>query len=468
MSKEPLLKKIVEGIKTIWLISGTILNLRDLKQKTTNKNTSRDVIPGLNRNPESLVSPVKTGFQIKFGMTRKGSKFKIPNSIFSFLRNSKSKIPIQNSKFHTLNSGFQAGFLKSATYGFNLTRLFIMEIRYYLHIRFRKIHDNQFAKKKTYYTYYSRPYARSINKASVYAFCISFVAFMALQFISPFNFSGKPRMAEAGSNTVQWTTKGDFENNAGTTNDGNTVISQLDTSISGGNVKVAQGPSLDIGNGNDCDVIIASGFSPTIEQIYENATVNGVTLSNCADSGKNGSNKGLNYGNTYLTAADKVPNFYSLLIQGTLTTTGPSGATQGVKIDFKVKTLMTIENGGMIDANGKGYEGANNTHMNGYGYGTGFGVAGSCWYGHNGGNGGGAGYGGAGGAGGGTYGGAGGGTYGGDYPNNVYSGSGGGAGMNNCQTGFLGNGGNGGGIIKFQANQLENKCLLTKFAGGVY
>ncbi|OGB70425.1 hypothetical protein A2Y26_00420, partial [candidate division CPR2 bacterium GWD2_39_7] len=103
---------------------------------------------------------------------------------------------------------------KGIVYRWNLGRLFFMEIRYFLHIRFRKLHDNAFQKKRTYYKYYSKPYAHSINKASVYAFCISFVAFMALQFISPFNFSGKPRMAEAGSHTVAWDAQADFDYNA--------------------------------------------------------------------------------------------------------------------------------------------------------------------------------------------------------------------------------------------------------------
>ena len=87
MNKEPLLKKIVDKLKDIGdnirhYFKFRKFKIKNSKQETTNKNISRDVIPGLNRNPESPVSPVKAGFQIQFGMTRKGSKFKIPNSIF--------------------------------------------------------------------------------------------------------------------------------------------------------------------------------------------------------------------------------------------------------------------------------------------------------------------------------------------------------------------------------------------------
>src|SRR4030067_3287013 len=103
----------------------------------------------------------------------------------------------------------QSNLIKGVIYRINLMRLFLMELRYYLHIRFRKLHDNQFQKRKVYYSYYSRPYARHINKASIYAFSISFVIFMALQFLSPFNFSGQPRVAEAGGGGG----RGGFKNN---------------------------------------------------------------------------------------------------------------------------------------------------------------------------------------------------------------------------------------------------------------
>ncbi|PIP31308.1 hypothetical protein COX25_00030, partial [bacterium (Candidatus Howlettbacteria) CG23_combo_of_CG06-09_8_20_14_all_37_9] len=282
---------------------------------------------------------------------------------------------------------------------------------------------------------------------------------MALQFLSPFNFSGKPQIALAGANTQTWSTYNDF--NTGTTQSQVTINdSSNPTDENLGNVKLADA----FGTGIDCDVTIGDGSTATtvyIKDLYElgtNAALTRVTLANCANPAKNGSGKGLNYGaSSYLASASAVPNFHNLTItaNATLTTTGPSGANPGVKIKFLVKNSLTVD--GSINASGKGYGGGPGGDTIGYGPGAGTSAG---YYLSGGGSGGG--YGGAGGYGriyGGTI--AGGVAY--TYQTSPF-GSGGGAGYSGSS--YLA-GGAGGGAIDFSASLLTvNGNILADGANG--
>ncbi|PIP30212.1 hypothetical protein COX25_05940, partial [bacterium (Candidatus Howlettbacteria) CG23_combo_of_CG06-09_8_20_14_all_37_9] len=197
--KESFLTKIKENFSLkglnpfrLFKVLGKIYGkIRSLLGSDPNKPSVIPVPPSVIPAPSPVI-PAEAGIQkarfsyepygqIKSGMTKwilssRGRRLRqsLSGKRTRLLRHS---IPHSDEKGSTL--------FKGVVYRFNLIRLYLMELRYYLHIRFRKVHDKAFARKKTYYRYASKPYSRSINKASVYSFVISFTIFMALQFLSP-------------------------------------------------------------------------------------------------------------------------------------------------------------------------------------------------------------------------------------------------------------------------------------------
>jgi len=311
-----------------------------------------------------------------------------------------------------------------------------------------------------YYDWSTYPKTPTIHRVGVLGFLVSFLFFTLLQFAIPNLFIPEVKPVLAGANSVTWSSYNEFTNNgvAGSNYTGATTPSQVaindsanPTDANLGNVKLTDA----FGTGADCDVTIGDGSTATsvnIKNLYEDVSVTRVTLANCTDSAKNGSNKGLNYGaSSYLATASATPNFRSLTItaNATLTTTGPSGSIPGVKIQFLVKNTLSIDATGKINVSGMGYGG---------GYGSGVGGTG--------GTSGGAGNGtiGSGGGGGGGYGGNGGNGGNGNRLGGGANGSGGGGGsIYNYQTSQFGSGGGkgytvsggaGGGAIKIWANDL--------------
>ena len=182
--------------------------------------------------------------------------------------------------------------------------------------------------------------------------------------------------------------------------------------------------------GLDGDVTISGNVN--IKDLYEDDDVVGATTDR-------GVNKGLNKGSgTYNPSNGAVPDFAFMTVDGILTTDGPSSANPGKKLEFRVAQNLTISNGGLIHADGKGYGGGGTYTI---GYGTGGGGKAVNWSDATG-TGGGGGYGGKGGNGEG----AGGITYE-PYPALPTFGSGGGGGNTSA-------GGAGGGLIKISAGNI--------------
>ncbi|RJQ31340.1 MAG: hypothetical protein C4562_06095 [Actinobacteria bacterium] len=209
---------------------------------------------------------------------------------------------------------------------------------------------------------------------------------------------------ETDSNTLTWTTKGDFENNAGTTGQ---VTDRSNVTVSDpGDVRLTN--AVDKGTGAQGNIVI------------------------------DGTHNINEYISGYNPDTGIIPNFNNLTVNGTLTT------SPGVRLEFKVKETLTVN--GYVDASSCGYSA-------GTGPGAG-GAGGSAYYEATAG-GGGAGYSTAGQRGfDATYtsGGAGGNTYS-DFP---AFGSGGGNGGDYFDDNGSSNlsGGAGGGAIKIQANSI--------------
>ncbi|KKM98398.1 hypothetical protein LCGC14_1158350, partial [marine sediment metagenome] len=202
-------------------------------------------------------------------------------------------------------------------------------------------------------------------------------------------------------------------------------------SLKGLSYPITVDPSIystaDYGTGVDGDATISTTVD--IKSLYEDDDVNGVVT-------WRGVNKGLNKGvGAYDPSADPpaVPNYDNLTILsgGELTT------TVLVSLEFKVKSILSVNLGGKIDASGKGYLGGNG----GFGQGPGRGAyTGGAGYGGNGASGSISGSG--------IYDSAGI-TYG-EYPAEPTFGSGGGSWM------VCGVAGNGGGAIKIQSTAIQN------------
>ena len=258
-----------------------------------------------------------------------------------------------------------------------------------------------------YYDWSTYPKTPTIHRVGVLGFLVSFLFFTLLQFAIPNLFIPEVKPVLAGANSVTWSSYNEFTNNgvAGSNYTGATTPSQVaindsanPTDANLGNVKLTDA----FGTGADCDVTIGDGSTATsvnIKNLYEDVSVTRVTLANCTDSAKNGSNKGLNYGaSSYLATVSATPNFRSLTItaNATLTTTGPSGSIPGVKIQFLVKNTLSIDATGKINVSGMGYGGGYGSGVGGTGgtsggagNGTiGSGGGGGGGYGGNGGNGG--------------------------------------------------------------------------------
>ncbi|KKQ93641.1 MAG: Outer membrane autotransporter barrel domain protein [candidate division CPR2 bacterium GW2011_GWC2_39_10] len=104
----------------------------------------------------------------------------------------------------------------------------------------------------------------------------------------------------------------------------------------------------------EIDIVITG--TVIIKDLYELSSVSGVTI--CGQA-----NKGLGNGaGTYNPdSADgtgyPVAKNITIKSTGNLTTTDPSGLNPGQKLRLEAKNTLTIEDGGKIDATGKGYRG---------------------------------------------------------------------------------------------------------------
>ncbi|KKR34171.1 MAG: OmpA domain-containing protein [candidate division CPR2 bacterium GW2011_GWC1_39_9] len=204
----------------------------------------------------------------------------------------------------------------------------------------------------------------------------------------------------------------------------------------------------------EIDIVITG--TVIIKDLYELSSVSGVTI--CGQA-----NKGLGNGaGTYNPdSADgtgyPVAKNITIKSTGNLTTTDPSGLNPGQKLRLEAKNTLTIEDGGKIDATGKGYRG-------------GFGHCSSAIAGDCNGKGPGGGIGNQYGCGGGGYGGAGGsvlgccawiyiGAGGPSYATFPDFGSGGGASRMESQA----HGGAGGGVIIIRVANLDIKGTNPAF-----
>jgi hypothetical protein len=82
---------------------------------------------------------------------------------------------------------------------------------YSVHIKVRYLHDKVYARDGAYKKWSDKPYSRSVHRGLLLGFVVSFIIFSTLTNLFPDLFDiSKPRTAQAGSNSVTWTTKEDF------------------------------------------------------------------------------------------------------------------------------------------------------------------------------------------------------------------------------------------------------------------
>ncbi|RJO60207.1 hypothetical protein C4544_05525 [candidate division WS5 bacterium] len=338
---------------------------------------------------------------------------------------------------------------------FLIIRLGYFELLYFAHLRVRFLHDTVYQKNTAYKKVNDYKYTRTIRRATITGFIVSFFIFQFMGSLWPEIFNPvHPKVAEGANASVTWTDQAHFEGSTPPSGaaSGTTTRSNVDTSGSPGDVKLSA--ISNFGDGSD-------GALPTTGSLNSSFNINTQTngyggrtladggtatltssggvgastiyLSLSAFTGGNGiatgdeiliakfwkvgdtttgvyeiktvSNGSLTtltlsspLENAYPsgTLVQRIPNYSSMDIgaTGTVTASAWDGSTGGVVI-FRVQGTLTIASGGKIDTTGLGYR---NRADNLTGEGPGGGGGGSCEA--DCGGGGGGGYGGAGGLGG--------------------------------------------------------------------
>lgn len=109
------------------------------------------------------------------------------------------------------------GFLKKVKGHWNRFHFGVLSAGYYFHLWIRSLHDQTYQNVPVYKRYSDKTYTEYIHKTVLVSFLVSFLIFMLLEGAFPFIFNpAKPKVAQAGANSVTWTTKGDFD--SGTSN----------------------------------------------------------------------------------------------------------------------------------------------------------------------------------------------------------------------------------------------------------
>ncbi len=234
-------------------------------------------------------------------------------------------------------------------------RVLVLELTYLPHLLLRFLHDYLYHKAKVYRKYSDHPASEVVHRAALGGFLVSVIISMSLQLIVPHTIDiFTPREARAFSNTKTWQAKNDFTSNAisgGTAGPNGTWDDSDDTmrTTRTGELTVLAGGGI---QKPLYSVTLSSGVQGSRTVAVGGSTI--AALSTAAGlSGYNGTTV--------------FPQFNVLTLNGPLTTTA------GVPLKFYAKTL-TINAGGSINADGKGYAGG---AAEGNGQGTGGGAGGS-------------------------------------------------------------------------------------------
>lgn len=385
---------------------------------------------------------------------------------------------------------------------FLIIRLEYYELLYFAHLRVRYLHDTAYQKNDAYKKVNDYKYTRTIRRATIFGFILSFLFFQFLGSLWPEVFDiTRPQKAYGSSVNVSWTEQAHFEGSSPPSGAaaGATTRTNVDTSGSPGDVKLAD--TMNYGDGSDGPLTVSGTFNINTQTngyggrgaadgatatTTQNATAGAtsITITNGAgisqgdeiliakfwkpgdtttgiseiktiESTGGGTVYNFSSGlsNTYPSGsiAQRIPNYSSIDIgaTGILIANAWNGTTGGVVI-FRVSGALTIASGGKIDTSSLGYR-----NRADYLTGEGLGGGGGGYCDAECGGGGGGGYGGAGGTGGSD--GYIAGTPGSSYANFPDFGSAGGS--------SYGAGSNGGGLIYAFANSLNNAGAVKSNGG---
>lgn len=190
---------------------------------------------------------------------------------------------------------------------FLIIRLGYFELLYFAHLRMRFLHDTAYQKNVAYKKVNDYKYTRTIRRATLTGFVVSFLIFQFMGSLWPEIFNPvHPKTAQGATTSITWSSQGDFVTNDivgpdfvyGTADDNTTgsatIKSNVDTSGTPGSVKLSS--TSNYGDGLDGSLTVGAGATFNM-----NTQTNGYGGRTQADGGVNSTNLSAGPGSTSVT-----------------------------------------------------------------------------------------------------------------------------------------------------------------------